>query len=116
MWYDTVNKEWIENEQELNQLLCEIAGDNRDYFNVDDVIDTMYQPFEMFSVKFYPSEIIKKLDEMLYDEIQEDIMSDWIEDVLYRLNRVEPEEEDSLAEVLDEGMYALESIVWKEQE
>lgn len=71
----------------------------------------------MFGVTFCPSMIIKKLDEMLYDQIREDIISDWVEDAIYRLNRLEWEEGDTIASLLDETQITdLEKIVWKEQE
>ena len=116
MWYDTLNEEWLKDEQDLHELLYEIADDNRDFFDIDDLIDEMYRPFEMFGVKFYPSEIIKKLDEMLYDQIREDIMTDWVDDIIYQLNRLEIAESESIAEVLESQFPGLGSIVWKEQE
>lgn len=116
MWYDTLNEEWLKDEQDLHELLYEIADDNRDFFDIDDLIDEMYRPFEMFGVKFYSSEIIKKLDEMLYDQIREDIMTDWVGDIIYQLNRLEIAEGESIAEVLESQFPGLGSIVWKEQE
>lgn len=116
MWYDTLNEEWLKDEQDLHELLYEIADDNRDFFDIDDLIDEMYRPFEMFGVKFYSSEIIKKLDEMLYDQIREDIMTDWVDDIIYQLNRLEIVEGESIAEVLESQFPGLGSIVWKEQE
>ena len=117
MWYDLEAEDWIRDEKELYNTLYMIADDNREYFDIDDLIDDMYPPFYMFGVKFYPCEIIKKLDEMLYDQIREDILSDWVEDVIYRLNRLEYEEGDTIASLLEETQIPwLESIVWKEQE
>ena len=117
MWYDLEAEDWIRDEKELYNTLYMIADDNREYFDVDDLIDEMYRPFEMFGVTFYPSIIIKKLDEMLYDQIREDILSDWVDDTLYRLDHLEYEEGDTIASLLDETEFTgLESIVWKEQE
>lgn len=117
MWYDLEAKDWIRDEKELYNTLYMIADDNREYFDVDDLIDEMYRPFDMFGVTFYPSIIIKKLDEMLYDQIREDILSDWVDDTLYRLDHLEYEEGDTIASLLDETEFiSLESIVWKEQE
>ena len=117
MWYDLEAEDWIRDEKELYNTLYMIADDNREYFDVDDLIDDMYCPFEMFGVKFYPSIIIKKLEEMLYDQIREDILSDWVEDAIYRLNRLEYEEGDTIASLLEETEFTgLENIVWKEQE
>lgn len=117
MWYDLEAEDWIRDEKELYNILYMIADDNREYFDVDDLIDCMYRPFDMFGVTFYPCEIIKKMDEMLYDQIREDILSDWVDDVLYRLNRLEYEEGDTIASLLDETQITdLEKIVWKEQE
>ena len=64
MWYDTLNEEWLEDEQDLYDVLYEIADDNRDYFDVDGLIDEMYPPFDLFGIRFYASEVIKKIDEM----------------------------------------------------
>ena len=85
--------------------------------SIDDLIDDMYPPFEMFGVKFYPCEIIKRMDEMLYDQIREDILSDWVEDTIHQLERFEPEVGDTMEELLLEPrMSGLEMIVWKEEE
>ena len=93
-----------------------IADDNRECFDIDDLIDDMYPPFYMFGVTFYSCEIIKRMDEMLYDQIREDILSDWVEDAIYRLNRLEYEEGDTVASLLEETQFTdLEKIVWKEQ-
>ena len=117
MWYDSLNEEWLKDEQDLHELLYEIADDNRDFFDIDDLIDEMYRPFDMFGVTFYPCEIIKKLDEMLYDQIREDVLSDWVDDILYRLDHLDYEEGDTIASILDETQITgLEKIVWKEQE
>lgn len=116
MWYDLEAEDWIKDEKELYNVLYMIADDNREYFEIDDLIDEMYRPFEMFGVKFYPSEIIKKLDEMLYDQIREDIMTDWADDIIYQLNRLEIAEGESIAEVLESQFPGLGSIAWKEQE
>ena len=117
MWYDLEAEDWIRDEKELYNTLYMIADDNREYFDIDDLIDSMYRPFEMFGVKFYPCEIIKKMDEMLYDQIREDILSDWVDDILYRLDRLEYEEGDTVASLLEETQITgLEKIVWKEQE
>lgn len=116
MWYDTLNEEWLEDEQDLYDLLYEIADDNRGYFDVDGLIDEMYPPFDLFGIRFYASEVIKKIDEMLYDQIREDIMTDWADDIIYQLNRLEIAEGESIAEVLESQFPGLGSIVWKEQE
>lgn len=117
MWYDLESEDWIRDEKELYNALYMIADDNREYFDVDDLIDEMYRPFDMFGVTFYPSIIIKKLDEMLYDQIRENILSDWVDDTLYRLDCLEYEEGDTLASLLDETEFTgLENIIWKEQE
>lgn len=117
MWYDLEAEDWIRDEKELYNTLYMIADDNREYFDVDDLINSMYRPFDMFGVTFYPYKIIKKMDEMLYDQIREDILSDWVEDAIYRLNRFEYEEGDTIASLLDETEFTgLESIIWKEQE
>lgn len=116
MWYNLEADEWIRNEREFYETLYMIANDNREYFNVDDLIDSMYRPFDMFGTIFYSSIIIKKLDEMLYNQIREDILSDWVDDTLYRLDRLEYEEGDTIASLLGETEFTgLESIVWKEQ-
>jgi hypothetical protein len=115
MWYDLEAEDWIRDEKELYNTLYMIADDNREYFDIDDLIDDMYRPFEMFGVKFYPCEIIKKMDEMLYDQIREDILSSWVEDAIYQLERSEPEVGDTMGELLLEShMSGLEMIVWKE--
>lgn len=117
MWYDLEAEDWIRDEKELYNTLYMIADDNREYFEIDDLIDDMYPPFYMFGVTFYPSIIIKKLDEMLYEQIREDILSEWVEDVLHRLNRLEYKEGNTIAFLLEETEFTgLESIVWKEQE
>ena len=41
MWYDNLNEEWLKDEQDLHELLYEIADDNRDFFDIDDLIDAM---------------------------------------------------------------------------
>ena len=119
MWYDLEAEDWIRDEKELYNTLYMIADNNRKYFDVevDDLIDHLHRPFDMFGVIFYPREIIKRMDEMLYDQIREDILSDWIDTTLYRLDHLEYKEGDTIASLLDETEFiGLESIVWKEQE
>ena len=115
MWYDTLGEDWLNTESVLWERLREIAEDNSEYFNPDDLIDEMYPPVNYFGVVFYPHRIIRQMDSDLYQEIWDNLMNDWVEDAIHQLERFEPEDGDTMGELLLEShMSGLETIVWKE--
>ena len=115
MWYDTLGEYWLNTESTLWERLREIAEDNSEIFNPDDLIDEIYPPLDCFGVKFYPSRVIRVLDNTLYQEIWDNLMNDWVEDAIHQLERFEPEAGDTMEELLLEPrMTGLETIVWKE--
>ena len=116
MWYDKTIDEWITNDSELWETLKEIAGGNKERFGLDDFIDELYGPIHLFGNVFYPSTIIKNLDEILYEDILDSLEDDWVDDISHRLLRVDPKEEDSIAFLLEEDDEELEEIVWRSQE
>ena len=116
MWYDTLGEYWLNTESFIWERLREIAEDNSEYFNPDDLIDEMYSPVNYFGVVFYPHRIIKQMDNDLYQEIWDNLMNDWVDDAAHRLELLEPEEGDAMGSLLDENFKGLENIVWKEQE
>ena len=116
MWYHILGEYWINTESVLYEELREIAEDNSEYFNPDDLIDEIYSPVNYFGITFYPHRIIKQLEPDLYSEVWDNIMNDWVEDAMYRLERIDPEEGDTMDSLLDENFKGLENIVWKEQE
>lgn len=116
MWYHKLGEYWINTESVLYGELREIAENNSEFFNPDDLIDDMYPAANYFGSRFYPSRIIRKLDNNLYQEVWNNLMDDWAEEAMRRLERYDPEEGDTFASFLDEGFKELENIVWKEQE
>ena len=116
MWYHTVGNYWINTETVLYDELREIAENNSEYFLPDELIDEIYGSVNYFGVVFYPHQIIHKLDEQLYQEIWDEQMSNWTDEAIWRLERVDPKDGDLMSDVLDEDFIELKNIVWKESE
>ena len=116
MWYDTLGEYWLNTESFIWERLREIAEENSEYFNPDDLIDEIYSPVNYFGVVFYPHRIIRQMDNVLYQEIWDNLMNDWVDDATYRLERLDPKKGDTMGSLLGEIFEGLEKIVWKEQE
>lgn len=113
MWYNISKDFYYDEEHFLYRDLRDIIENYSDLFRPDEVINDSYPPVNYFDEIFYPAEIIRALSDDLYQELWDNSMDDWIEESIFRLNYFEPEEGDSIAELLEEDYDGLENIVWK---
>ena len=117
MWINTIENCEMDNE-DIRDFLEEMAYDNREYFCPDDLIDDCNSEAVYFNVSFTPSEIIKKLDPILYQTIWDEEIDYWISEAIDDVNRYSPEEGDTF----NSCIYApfpgaekkLDEIVWRE--
>ena len=112
MWY--IKDEPIRDEHELYDVLYSII--EVDGVCVDDYIDEMYPPSNMFGVDFYSSDIIHRVDPYLYDAISDELKEEWIKDTLYEINRYELSDGVTVAEILGYSVFEeLQEIVWRDE-
>lgn len=77
---------------------------------VDNLLDGCYPTYEIGGIKFCPSEIVRKLARPLYNQIMEEEIERIIDDDLYGLERVNPNDGDIL------GVFVvpdIDYIIWK---
>ena len=96
MWFNTIDNYEMDDE-DIRSFLEDIAYDNKEYFCPDDLIDD-YPAAVYFGVSFSPSEIIKKLDPILYQTIWDDEINYWIDETMYEINRLYHNDGDTLNE------------------
>lgn len=117
MWYNIETEEFIESENHLWEVLKEIACSYEDYWNIDNLLDELYEPVTYLGVNFYPSQIVKNLDSYVYKEFLDEVRNDWVDNIMYVLMRLELERGWSIAEAVDDHCFPeLEKIIWKEIE
>ena len=118
MWFNIIDNYGMDNEA-ISSLLEEVAYDNKEYFCPDDLIDDCNSAVVYFGVSFSPSEIIKKLDPILYQTIWDDEINYWIEETMDDINRFTPNDGETLNECVDalfKDVDILKNIVWEEQD
>ena len=117
MWFNTIENCKMD-EEDIRSFLEEMAYDNREYFCPDDLIDDCNSEVVYFNVSFSPSEIIKKLDPILYQTIWGDEINYWIEEIMDDINRFTPNDGEALNEYVDahfpRAEKKLDKIVWRE--
>lgn len=79
---------------------------------VDNLLDECYPTYEIGGIKFCPSEVIRKLERPLYNQIMEEEIERIIADDLYWLERVNPNDGDKLGDFV---MSNIDYIIWKEE-
>lgn len=83
---------------------------------VDDYIDEMYPPSNMFGVNFYASDVIRIIDPYLYDSIIEELKDQWVESSLDEIDRYPLSDGVTVAEILGYSMFEeLREIVWRDE-
>lgn len=82
MWYDNEG-----NIVDIRQVVDDISYDHLDDFCPDDLIDDTYPPVKIFQATFYPSRILKELDPILYQMVEDEERTLWVEDVLDEIDR-----------------------------
>ena len=113
MWY--IKDEPIRNEHELYDALYYII--EADDLCVDDYIDEMYPPSNMFGIDFYSSDIIRRIDPYLYDSIIEDLKDQWVEYTLDEIDRYVLSDGVTIAEILGYSNFEeLQEIVWRDED
>ena len=78
---------------------------------VNDLLNDLYPAYEIGGIKFYPSEVVKKLARPLYNQIMEEETERIIADELYWLERANPNDGDKLGDFV---MPNIDYIIWKE--
>lgn len=77
----------------------------------DDLLNECYPVYEIAGEKFYPSEVVKKLARPLYNQILEEEIERYIDEVTYKIERACPRDGDRLSDFT----YAnIDYIIWKE--
>ena len=112
MWY--IKDEPIRNEHELYDALYYLI--EADDLCVDDYIDEMYPPSNMFGAVFYSSEVIRKVEPYLYEAIGDELKEEWVKDTLYEINRYDLSDGITVAEILGYSVFEeLREIVWRDE-
>ena len=78
---------------------------------VNNLLDELYPAYEIGGTKFYPSEVVRKLARPLYNQIMEEEIERIIAEDLYWLERVNPNDGESLRDFVAPNIYY---IIWKE--
>ena len=114
MWFNILDNYEMDDE-DIRSLLEKVAYDNREYFCPDDLIDDCNSAVVYFNVSFSPSEVIKKLDPTLYQMIWDEEINYWIDETMYDIDRLCPNDGDNLNNFFDYFKdERLEKIVWRE--
>ena len=80
---------------------------------VDSLLDGCYPTYEIGRIKFYPSEVVRKLARPLYNQIMIEEIETLIAEDLDWLKRVHPNNGDKLGNFI---MPDINYIIWKEEE
>lgn len=117
MWFNTITNCEM-NDEDIRSLIEDIAYDNEEYFCPDDLIDECYPAVTYYNVEFLVSDIIRKLDPTLYRMLWDEEIDYWIDETMYNIDRVCPNDGDTLNNYLldyfkDER---LEKIVWRDED
>lgn len=108
-------------EVDLVSFFKELFEEHREWLEerVEDMLDECYEPWKLGSTTFYPSNIVKEVDHILWEQIIEEeadfIMSEWI----YTLNHTNFYDGDNLYDVLNEDYRledAMKEVEWKDEE
>ena len=78
---------------------------------VDSLLDGCYPTYEIGRIKFYPSEVVRKLARPLYNQIMIVEIETLIAEDLDWLERVKPNDGDKLGNFI---MPDIDYIIWKE--
>ena len=79
---------------------------------VDSLLDGCYPTYEISGIKFYPSEVVRKLARPLYNQIMIEEIETLIAEDLDWLERVKPNDGDKLGNFI---MPNIDYIIWKEE-
>lgn len=118
-WYNKETQEFWSADTVYAFVECCIDGScPEDY--IDDYIDNCYDRVEIAGIKFYPSQIVKECDLILYEEIERDYEDMVLERCKEELNVYEPEKEgmtlyDFLEDCLDWDIPQLKEIIAKQE-
>lgn len=117
MWY---NKE-LDGNWELNKVVefvRETIDDVMPDEYVDEIIDESCDEVRIFDSCFSPSNILKKLDSVIWKSLRDELIDNIVEDCKYALDRYDPEENESLYSFLADRVYfsnanELKNVIWK---
>lgn len=117
MWFNTITNCEMDDE-DIRSLLEDITYDNEEYFRPDELIDECYPAVTYYNVEFLVSDIIRKLNPTLYRMIWDEQINYWIDETMYEIDRLCPNDGDTLNNYLldyfkDER---LEKIVWRDED
>lgn len=115
---------WVYNGEEINDMydfLDSLLENAEEWLScvVDDMLDECYEPWRFGPTTFYPSNIVKEVDECLYKEICRDekdrIISNW----QYSIDRYAPTINETLYDFLEADWCfkdVLDKVIWTEEE
>lgn len=115
---------WTYKNNEIDDFydfFSELINDNEEWLNesVDTMLDECYEPWKFGNTTFYPSVIVKEVNEYLYNEIwaeeKDHIISDW----QYDIDRYVPAEGETLYDFLNAPFCfedVLGKVIWREDE
>lgn len=79
---------------------------------VNNLLDELYPAYEIGGIKFYPSEVVRKLARPLYKLIMKEEIKRIIADSLYLLEWANPNDGDKLGDFIAPN---IDYIIWKEE-
>ena len=115
MWYNKKTNTYITSHTKLWDSLFSIGLEiynNND--TIDEIIDDSYDSVKFFSQEFLPSEIVKKLAPALYKEIRREMVENWVNDILYDIERTELKAGDTIADISFIDDDELGQIEWRD--
>ena len=116
MWFNTITNCEM-NDEDIRSLLDDIAHDNEEYFRPDGLIDDCHPAVSYYDVNFLVSDIIRKLDPTLYQMLWNEEIDYWIDETMYDIDRLCPNDGDTLNGYLDYFKdERLEKIVWRDED
>lgn len=115
---------WVYNGEEINDMydFLDSLLENAEewlFCVVDDMLDECYEPWKFGNEIFYPSKVVKRINNGLYEEIcreeKDYIISEW----QYSINHFAPGANETLYELLDADYRfkdVLDRVIWVDEE
>lgn len=116
MWFNTITNCEMDDE-DIRSLLEDVAYDNKECFRPDDLIDDCHPAVVYYDVNFLVSDIIRKLDPSLYQMLWNEEIDYWIDETMYDIDRLCPNDGDTLNRYFDYFKdERLEKIIWRDED
>lgn len=113
MWY------YNNKEVDLDDFFRDLLEDNDWWMNerVEAMLDECYEPWKFGNITFYPSKIVKQIDEVLWDSLVAEEIDCVVSEWMYCVNHWTAKEGENLYDFLKEFEFEdeMSKIIWREE-